>query len=128
MALRSRFPVCALALATALPSCAAQVGAHDPVMAKEGNTYYLLTTGTGITLHSSSDMRSWKREGRIFATPPSWAHKAAPDFKDDMVLHADETADNYKPKLKVLPMALGGDAWPTVDPRELNNYQSVQLP
>lgn len=64
-----------------LTACQAkQVSVHDPVMAKEGNTYYLFSTGPGITFYSSADMRSWKPEGRVFAQDPVWARKAAPSF------------------------------------------------
>lgn len=81
MSLFSRSAVCALALA-ALSACAAQVEVHDPVMAKEGSRYYLFSTGPGITFYSSSDMRSWKPEGRVFAGQPAWAKQAAPTFND----------------------------------------------
>ncbi len=59
---------------------AKQVSVHDPVMAKDGDTYYLFSTGPGITFYSSRDMRNWKLEGPVFATPPAWATKAAPTF------------------------------------------------
>ena len=35
---------------------AKQVSIHDPVMAREGDTYYLFSTGPGITFYSSKDM------------------------------------------------------------------------
>ncbi len=76
--------ICAglLALGAAFPSIAAQVGVHDPVMAKEGNKYYLFSTGPGITFYSSTDMKTWKPEGRVFPGEPAWAKKAAPTFND----------------------------------------------
>lgn len=82
MSLLSRLTACAVALAVAQPSLAAQVEVHDPVMAKEGNKYYLFSTGPGITFYSSTDMRSWKPEGRVFAGQPAWAKQAAPTFND----------------------------------------------
>ena len=81
MSLLSRFAGCVLTLA-ALPALAAQVGVHDPVMAKEGSTYYLFSTGPGITFYSSTDMKSWKPEGRVFPGEPTWAKEAAPGFND----------------------------------------------
>jgi arabinan endo-1,5-alpha-L-arabinosidase len=51
-------------------------------MAKEGNKYYLYSTGPGITFYSSSDMQNWKPEGRVFPGEPAWAKKAAPTFND----------------------------------------------
>ncbi len=65
-----------------LAAHAKEVSVHDPVMAKEGNTWYLFSTGPGITFYSSANMRDWKREGRIFAGEPAWAKKAAPTFND----------------------------------------------
>lgn len=63
-------------------SQAAQVSVHDPVMAQDGPRHYLFGTGPGITFHSSADMVNWKPEGRVFAAAPTWARRAAPDFKD----------------------------------------------
>ncbi len=66
-----------------LPACQAkQVSVHDPVMAKEGSSYYLFSTGPGITFYSSANMRDWKEEGRVFPGEPIWAKKAAPTFND----------------------------------------------
>ncbi|WP_371869313.1 arabinan endo-1,5-alpha-L-arabinosidase [Pseudoduganella aquatica] len=59
---------------------AAQVGVHDPVIAKEGNTYYVFSTGPGITFYSSTNMKDWKPEGRVFPGQPAWAKQAAPSF------------------------------------------------
>jgi arabinan endo-1,5-alpha-L-arabinosidase len=61
---------------------AKEVSVHDPVMAKEGNTYYVYSTGPGITFYSSTDMKNWKPEGRVFAGQPTWARRAAPTFDD----------------------------------------------
>ncbi|HEX8550011.1 MAG TPA: arabinan endo-1,5-alpha-L-arabinosidase [Abditibacteriaceae bacterium] len=46
---------------------------HDPVLAKEGNTYYLFSTGPGITVHTSRDMQSWERQDSVFTQPVPWA-------------------------------------------------------
>jgi arabinan endo-1,5-alpha-L-arabinosidase len=56
--------------------CAAplnEVDIHDPAMAKEGSTYYLYSTGPGVTFYSSKDMIHWRARGRVFPTEPSWA-------------------------------------------------------
>lgn len=64
-----------------LPACAArEIDVHDPVMAKEGDTYYLFSTGPGITFYSSTDMKNWQRAGRVFAGEPEWAKSVAPEF------------------------------------------------
>ena len=70
----------ALGLA-ALASCSAkEVSVHDPVMAKEGDTWYVFSTGPGITFYSSKNMKDWTPEGRIFKDLPVWAKRAAPTF------------------------------------------------
>ncbi|GGE77492.1 arabinan endo-1,5-alpha-L-arabinosidase [Massilia psychrophila] len=48
--------------------------------------------------------------------------------KDLLVLHAYERADKYLQKLKVMQIQWDKDGWPTVDPRDLNRYNSTQLP
>ncbi|TYQ19005.1 UNVERIFIED_ORG: arabinan endo-1,5-alpha-L-arabinosidase [Zoogloea ramigera] len=74
--------ILAAATVAALPSTAKEVSVHDPVMAKEGDTYYVFSTGPGITFYSSKDMKNWKPEGRVFAGQPTWAKRAAPTFDD----------------------------------------------
>src|SRR5437764_9043598 len=69
-----------LALGASVAALAAQVSVHDPVTAKEGSTYYVFSTGPGITFYSSADMLHWKPEGRIFPGQPAWARRAAPSF------------------------------------------------
>ena len=34
--------------------------AHDPVMTKQGDTYYLFATGQGVSVMSSKDLKTWK--------------------------------------------------------------------
>lgn len=59
---------------------AKQVEVHDPVMAKEGDTYYVFSTGPGITYYASKDMVNWQLAGRVFKDEPSWAQRVAPGF------------------------------------------------
>lgn len=51
-------------------------GVHDPVMAKEGDTYYVFYTGSGVW--SSKDMVTWKREKPVFdsSNTPAWLKAA----------------------------------------------------
>jgi arabinan endo-1,5-alpha-L-arabinosidase len=69
-----------LVVASVCAAGARQVSIHDPVMAKEGNTFYLFSTGPGITFYSSTDMKSWTRRGRVFPGDPAWAKQVAPSF------------------------------------------------
>ena len=49
---------------------------HDPVMIKEGDTYYIFHTGKGISIKTSKDKIHWKNAGRVFDSShlPAW-HK-----------------------------------------------------
>lgn len=58
-----------------------QTPVHDPVMTKEGDTYYLFCTGMGISVWSSKDLKSWRKEAPVFASAPQWAIAAVPGFK-----------------------------------------------
>lgn len=78
------------ALAAAAP--AEQVSIHDPVLAREGDTTFLFSTGPGITVYSSTDMRTWRLRGRVFPDEPAWAKEVAPTFNGhiwapDIVYH-----------------------------------------
>lgn len=62
---------------------------HDPVMAKEGDTYYLYFTGHNISSMSTKDLSEWCFERGVFQRPPQWAmdsvrgyrgHTWAPDI------------------------------------------------
>lgn len=54
---------------------------HDPVMAEQNGTYYLFTTGRGISVWSSPDMTNWKAEKPVFEKAPEWAKEAVKDFE-----------------------------------------------
>lgn len=71
------------------------ISVHDPVMIKQGNTYYLFSTGWGIGVWSSADMKTWKEEAPVFAAAPQWAVDAIPGFKGhiwapDISFHNDQ--------------------------------------
>lgn len=54
---------------------------HDPVMIRQNDTFYVFCTGMGISVFSSPDMKSWKKEEAVFASGPQWAVDAIPEFK-----------------------------------------------
>lgn len=58
-----------------------QVPVHDPVMIKQGDTYYLFATGFGIAAWSSKDLRNWRKEAPVFSKAPQWAVDTIPGFK-----------------------------------------------
>lgn len=57
------------------------ISVHDPVMIKQNDRFYLFSTGWGINVWSSSDMKSWTKEKSVFSKPPEWAVKDIPNFK-----------------------------------------------
>lgn len=79
-ALRSLLACAALFPALAPAAEPRQVSIHDPVMAREGGTYYLFSTGPGITFYSSPDRVNWRHRGRVFPGEPAWARDVAPKF------------------------------------------------
>lgn len=58
-----------------------QTSVHDPVMIKEGNIYYLFSTGMGISVFSSTDLAHWKKEKPVFNNAPLWAVTAVPGYR-----------------------------------------------
>lgn len=56
------------------------VPTHDPVMIRQGDTYYLFATGRGIAVWSSDDMKTWRREPPVFAAAPEWTGQVVRDF------------------------------------------------
>lgn len=47
---------------------------HDPCMIKQGDTYYIFSTGRGINIKTSRDRIHWKNAGHVFGrdAPPAW--------------------------------------------------------
>jgi len=58
-----------------------QPGVHDPVIIKEGDTYYVFATGNGTPIIRSKDLVTWERAGQIFAETPSWIATAVPNMR-----------------------------------------------
>jgi arabinan endo-1,5-alpha-L-arabinosidase len=53
---------------------------HDPVMAREGNTYYVFWTGDYIPRKTSMDRVSWRNSTAALSPPaPSWFKTYVPD-------------------------------------------------
>jgi len=64
------------------------VPTHDPVMIKEGDTFYVYGTGTDkttgrhILVRTSRDLIHWTAQGGLFADIPDWAKKAIPGTEE----------------------------------------------
>src|SRR5688572_4933702 len=70
--------------------------AHDPVMVKEKNTFYLFTTGNGVQVYSSKDMKNWRKEKSVFSRTPEWVTKALPNFRGGSMWAPDISFHNGK--------------------------------
>ncbi len=57
------------------------INVHDPVMIRDGNTYYVFHTGWGISVKRSDDLRNWESYGQVFENPPEWALQAVDGFR-----------------------------------------------
>jgi hypothetical protein len=52
---------------------------HDPVIIREGDTYYVFSTvGKYIGIKTSTDLKAWKDAGSVFSEIPAWAKDAVP--------------------------------------------------
>lgn len=71
-----------LAPATAAPTTLEPTGfiknIHDPVMARDGDAYYVFSTGARIIMICSKDMIAWEFCGRVFARVPQWVMQTVP--------------------------------------------------
>lgn len=85
----SRFPrLCSIlflfAASPVVPAQDRSVDAHDPVIAKEGDTYYFYSTGKGVRVRSSQDLVTWKNEPPVFEKTPAWVGETIPKFGGDI--------------------------------------------
>lgn len=54
---------------------------HDPVMIKQGDIYYLFSTGQGVQVLSSKDFRNWNFDEPVFRETQSWVKEKLKGFK-----------------------------------------------
>jgi arabinan endo-1,5-alpha-L-arabinosidase len=60
--------------------------AHDPSIAKDGNTYYVFATALSpaegqFPMRCSTDLHAWRRCGAVFDQIPAWIHALSPKTK-----------------------------------------------
>lgn len=56
--------------------------AHDPTIIRDGDTWWRFTTGPGIQLSWSADMKEWSKPVRVFAENPAWTSREVPGSTD----------------------------------------------
>lgn len=59
-------------------------GVHDPAIIKDGDTYYLFSTGRGILMRQSEDLINWKVSNpkAVFPRLPAWVAEKIPRQPD----------------------------------------------
>jgi arabinan endo-1,5-alpha-L-arabinosidase len=55
---------------------------HDPTMIEANGVYYLVSTGLGIPIRCSKDMKVWDSCGRVFDENPDWVVNEIVGVKD----------------------------------------------
>ncbi len=58
------------------------IGAHDPVIIKQGGNYHVFYTGRGIPMLTSPDLINWKANERVFEANPAWIAREVPEARD----------------------------------------------
>jgi arabinan endo-1,5-alpha-L-arabinosidase len=66
-----------------------RIPVHDPVMIREGDTYYLFATGRGIAMWSSKDRQHWQPQKPVFDSAPVWAVQAVQGFRNNHIWAPD---------------------------------------
>ena len=52
---------------------------HDPAIIRDGEWYYVFSTGAGVPIHRSRDLIQWEPAGRVFRLDvPDWAKREVP--------------------------------------------------
>jgi arabinan endo-1,5-alpha-L-arabinosidase len=57
-------------------------GAHDPTIAECAGKYYRFSSGLGIPMAVSSDLRDWAPAGKVFERGPAWTRVDVPGSTD----------------------------------------------
>jgi len=53
---------------------------HDPAIIRDGDSFYLFSTGPGVMMRRSRDLRQWDFVGQVFADKvPAWAKAEIPN-------------------------------------------------
>ena len=75
---------CGFPAAKASPAAETDCLVRDPsTMIKEGSTYWIYGTGTGIRQFSSTDRMHWTDRGPVFPKAPDWVAATVPGNKDN---------------------------------------------
>ncbi|MCW1381631.1 arabinan endo-1,5-alpha-L-arabinosidase [Novosphingobium sp. KCTC 2891] len=96
---------------------------HDPVIAREGDTYYVFSTvGRYIGVKMSRDLKRWTDAGSVFAEIPAWAKQAVPGTEGIWAPDISHVNGEYRLYYSVSTFgsnrsAIGLATSPTLDPK-----------
>lgn len=100
-------------------------GVHDPVIIREGDTYYIFSTGQYIVSRRSTDLRHWTANGTLLKAMPAWVLEAVPGAKDMWAPDISHVNGEYRLYYSVSTFgsnrsAIGLATSPTLDPQAPN--------
>ena len=80
-------PTAAPAASHTIPVQGDIAGTHDPSIVRDGNTWYVFTTGKTpqggeFAVRCSEDLVHWRLCGQVFAEIPAWIHQRSPGTKE----------------------------------------------
>ena len=101
---------------------------HDPVIAREGDTYHVFSTGHGqrlIETRTSPDLIHWTAGAPVFTTLPTWATTAIPGSQGIWAPDISYVNGRYRLYYSVSTFgsnrsAIGLATSPTLDPKAKN--------
>jgi arabinan endo-1,5-alpha-L-arabinosidase len=97
------------------------LGAHDPTIAACGGAYYRYSSGLGIPMAVSKDLKEWRQAGAVFAKIPAWTREAIPGSTDFWAPEVVKMGDRYRIYYSVSTFgsklsAIGMASSPSLDP------------
>lgn len=127
-------PACAQQPAAAAPATLNDrltgdlVPTHDPVIAREGDTYHVFSTGHGkrlIETRTSKDLMHWTAGDPVFTALPAWAKQAIPGSDGMWAPDISYVNGRYRLYYSVSTFgsnrsAIGLATSPTLDPKAKN--------
>jgi len=60
------------------------LGAHDPVIIREGNKWHIYYTGVGIEHKVSDDLQRWQDSKSVFYQKPAWFSEYVPRVRESI--------------------------------------------
>jgi arabinan endo-1,5-alpha-L-arabinosidase len=99
---------------------------HDPVIIREGDTYYVFNTiGRYVGIKTSKDLKRWTNAGAVFEAMPAWTKEAVPGTEGIWAPDISFVGGEYRLYYSVSTFgsnrsAIGLATSPTLDPNARN--------